>query len=322
MNKALIKKSITETLILFAAIAACVFAFAWFRVWVVSELDTTRFKQILDLLPDDWQKFTTVEFEWLITYLGRTALTLDEPFLIMLVAIFAIVRGTDVVSGEISRGTMEMLLSQPVSRRQIFWTPVLTTLIGVLLLCLLIWFGMWLGVQTTSVVESVYPTIRVPIIDYHIPLTFLKPKEQTVPMSDHVDPMLFIPGVFNLGMLCYFLLGLATLVSAFDRFRWRTLGIVIGFYFLSAMAKILAMASKTFGWLNYCSFFSCYEPELAIQLAEANWSSQWQLVNFSETGMPLEMGPMGNNLVFAVLGSACLLIAAHRFRTRDIPAPT
>ncbi len=321
MNIALIKKSLTETSILFVAIAIGAFAFAWFRVWVVSELDTTRFQQIIELLPDDWRNFTTVDFEWLVSYLGRTALTLDEPFLIMLVAIFAIVRGTDVVSGEISRGTMEMLLSQPVSRRQVFWTPVVITLIGVLLLCVLIWLGMWLGVSTTSIKESVYPAIRVPLMDYQIPLSFLKPKSVTLPMAERVDSIYFIPGLVNLFFMGFFLVAVATMVSSFDRFRWRTLGIAIGFYMVSAMIKILAMASSFFSWLSYVSFFTCYEPESVIQQAELNWNSQWHLIRYGTEGDWIDLGPLGYNMIFFGLGCIALLIAATKFQRRDIPAP-
>ena len=277
MNRALLKKSFSETAILFIAVALGMLAFAWFRVWIVGELDTTRFSQIVKLLPEDWQDFTTVEFEWLVSYLGRTALTLDEPFLVMLMAIFAIVRGTDVVSGEISRGTMEMVLAQPVSRRQVFWTPVLLTIAGVALLSLIVWLGMFMGVQTTTVTESIYPTIRIPIIDYQIPLTFLEPKEQTMRMAARVNSIYFVPGIVNLFFMGYFLVGVATLFSSFDRYRWRTLGITVGFYMVSAMVKILAMSSTFFGWTYWITFFTCYEPESFIQQAEQNWTSQFHL---------------------------------------------
>jgi len=321
MNVALIKKCFAETGILFVAIAMGVFSFAWFRVWVVSELDTSQFTQIIELLPEDWRNFTSVEFEWLVSYLGRTALTLDEPFLVMLLAIFAIVRGTDVVSGEISRGTMEMLLSQPVSRRQVFWTPVVFTLIGVLLLSLLVWAAMYLGVQTTSISESVYPIIRIPFFDYEIPLTFLNPKTETLLMSERVNSVYFLPGIANLFTMGFFLVGVATLISSFDRYRWRTLGLAVGFYMVSAMLKILSMSSGLFSWLKYVTFFSLYEPESFIQQAEERWSSQLSLLRYDDSGNLLELGPLGYNLTFLLLGTISLVIAARIFHRRDIPAP-
>ena len=48
---------------------------------------------------------------------------------------FAIARGSDVVSGELGRGTLEMLLAQPVSRLQVLYTQAAVTLVCLLLLC-------------------------------------------------------------------------------------------------------------------------------------------------------------------------------------------
>ena len=50
MNRALLNKYVRESLLLWIAVAIGLFAFAWFRVWVVGEVDTARFKQILELL--------------------------------------------------------------------------------------------------------------------------------------------------------------------------------------------------------------------------------------------------------------------------------
>ena len=109
-------KFVRESTLLWIALAIGLFAFAWFRVWVVGEVDTARFKQILELLPKDWRRFAAVDFDWITSYLGRTSLTLDEPMIMMLIGGWGIVRGSDVVSGELNRGTMEMVLAQPVSR--------------------------------------------------------------------------------------------------------------------------------------------------------------------------------------------------------------
>ena len=160
INRALAKKYFTESFLLLIACAAALFAFSWFRVWIVGELDTARFKQIVDMLPEDWRKFSSVDFDWLVSYLGRTSLTLDEPMLLMVISIWAIVRGSDVVSGELGRGTMEMVLAQPVSRARVYFQHMLLTLSIALGLCLLVWAGMSIGIWTTSVEESTYPEFR------------------------------------------------------------------------------------------------------------------------------------------------------------------
>ena len=69
-------------------------------------------------------------FEQLATYSGRIALAYDLPIVILCVSVWAIARGSDCVSGELGRGTMEMLLAQPVSRLQVLLTQATVTTIG------------------------------------------------------------------------------------------------------------------------------------------------------------------------------------------------
>lgn len=323
MNKALWKKCLSESAILFIAIALGTAAFAWFRVHVVGEVDTSSFQKILDLLPKKWLNFTTVDVEWLISYVGRTALTLDEPFLIMMIAIWAIVRGSDVVSGEISRGTMEMLLAQPVSRKQTFVIHSIVTLVGVLALVLITWLGMWLAVRMTDV--KVAPAPEPGAWQQTLsPFSLIFPEQEVVlverPMSDFVNATVFWPGLVNLFLLGSFIAGLATLFSSFDRFRWRTLGIVVAIYMVAAMIKILGMSSETFRWTGWFTFFSLYEPELSIKLYQSDPSAFWQIMRYDEQGQWVGFGQLGHNLL--LLGSTVFFFLAAYcvFERRDIPA--
>ena len=62
MSGPLVKKYLNESLLLFIGIGLGVFIFSWFRVWVVGELDTAQFRQIIDLLPKNWRQFASVDF--------------------------------------------------------------------------------------------------------------------------------------------------------------------------------------------------------------------------------------------------------------------
>lgn len=321
MNRALWRKNLHDSAFLFTGIAFAVAAFSWFRVKIVGKLDTGRFKQIIDLLPDDWQRFASVEFDWMVSYLGRTATTLDEPLLILLISIWSVVRGSDVVSGALGRGTLEMMLAQPLSRLRYYFIHNLVTVIGLVALCLLIWFGMWVAVQTVSVEESIYPEIHIPFIDYRIPITSVEPEKVKVPMSEHVNAFEFWPGILNVFCLGLFMMGLTAMLSSFDRFRWRTLGIAIGIYFASAMAKLGSMAAESFGWLKYLTYFSFYDAVLFIKLYHEDPSSQLDLTLWTESGHYAGVGPLGCNLLFVILGVGFLLAGARIFNTRDLPAP-
>lgn len=325
MNRALWKKCIAESLPLFIALALGTAAFAWFRVHVVGEVDTSSFREILDLIPEEWLNYTSVDVEWLISYVGRTAMTLDEPFLVMMIAMWAIVRGSDIVSGEISRGTMEMLLSQPVSRRQVFVTHSMVTLGGVVLLVVLVWLAMWVSVHTTDVkvpdeTQSSFWSQTTALIKMmqgearNIPLV-------EKPMADYVSASVFWPGLINLLLLGCFIASIATMVSSVDRFRWRTLGISVGIYMIAAMIKILGMSSEAFAWTEWFTFFSLYEPELSIKLFQSDPSAFWQLMRYDEDGSWKGFGQLAQNLIL-LFGTISLFCLAYRiFKKRDVPAP-
>lgn len=321
MNGPLNRKYWSEGWLLFVACAIGVVSFCWFRTWVVGELDTSQFRQIIDLLPKDWRKFATVDFDWLVSYLGRTALALDEPMLVMFISGWVLVRGSDVVSGELGRGTMEMLLAQPVSRRRIFLNHAFWTLVGLTVLMLLCWLAMAIGIWTSSVEESTYRELRVPIIDYRIPLTFLPPQIERIQMSDEVNPLMFVPGIVNLWFLGWFLAGFAAMLSAFDRFRWRTLGLVAAFYFSNAGMKILGMSSKKLAWVEQLSIFGFYSPASVVQRTQADPFSLLHFFKYNAEGQIHGTALLGSAIVLFTAGLICYFIGLRRFETRDLPAP-
>lgn len=321
MNGPLNRKYWSEGWLLFVACAVGVVSFCWFRTWVVGELDTSQFRQIIDLLPKDWRKFASVDFDWLVSYLGRTALALDEPMLILFVSGWVLVRGSDVVSGELGRGTMEMLLAQPVSRRQVFLNHAFWTMVGLTGLMVLCWLAMSAGIWTSSVEESSYPELVIPIVDYRIPLTFLPPQTERIMMSDEVNPIMFVPGIVNLWFLGWFLGGFAAMLSAFDRFRWRTLGLVAVFYFGNAGAKILGMSSEKLAWVKQLCVFGFYSPASVIERTQANSASLLHFFIYSPDGKIAGMALLGSCLILFVAGLICYFIGLRRFETRDLPAP-
>lgn len=240
--------------------------------------------------------------------------------LIVLFSAWAVVRGSDVVSGELNRGTMEMLLAQPVSRRQVYWTPLVTTLCGLVALCLIIWTAMHLAVETSVVRQTRYPELRIPIWGQTIPLTFMSPISESSPMRAVVSSWSYWPGVVNLLALGVFLLGLTACVSAIDRYRWRTLGIVFGVYFVSGVLKLGAMSSPLLGWLQYLTFFSLYDSQVHIKLAEDGAGHYWSFWIAGDSAWA-GLGPWGHNGLLLLGGAVMLYLGSIIFERRDLPAP-
>lgn len=316
----LLRKSIHDAKWLLAGCGLAMFAFCWLRVWVVSIVDTSRFEAILNLIPGDWQRFTPVEFSWLITHVGRISLAYDELIVVMCVSIWAIARGSDCVSGELGRGTLEMLLAQPLGRLKFLSTHAAVTIAGTGLLASAAWAGTFAGIQATTVKEYKTATIRVPLIEGGVPLPFAERRLVHVPMAERVDHRLFWPASLNLFALGCMLSGFSTAVSSWDRYRWRTLGIVVGVYIVELIIKIAGLAADDLSWLLYFSIFTAYEPEAFVQVADTTPQFAWSLFTQSEAGQR-EYGPLWYDSVLGSVAAGCYLIAAVVFVRRDLPAP-
>lgn len=325
MNLALWNKCVREARWLLLGCFAAVYGFCWIRVWMVSRLDTERFQAILELLPGEWKKFTVVEMDWLITYAGRIALAFDEPIVVFGMSIWAIARGSDCVSGELNRGTLEMLLAQPLSRLQILTHQAVVTVIGVFCIASAAFLGTWTGIQTTSIKEEVRPSWELPFsmpgLGREVPRPWAAPQTRFTPMYEKVDSAIFVPAAANLFSLGIFLAGVSTLVSACDRYRWRSIGIVVGAYVVQTIFKLVGMAAESWHWLMYFSIFTPYEPEEGVHLAMTAPDLAWSIVKYDAAGQWTGLGPLGADLILFGGGALAYVAAAIVFQKRDLPAP-
>ena len=322
MNRVLLKKCLLDVRLLFAACALALFAFCWLRVYIVSRLELSSFAAIIEKLWDKWKDFWPVPLSHLLTYTGRIGVTFDEPIVVFCIAIFAIARGSDSVSGELNRGTLEMLLAQPVSRLQVLYSQALVTTAALALLCLVGWCGIWAGVETTQVTEEApRAAVKVPGLPWEIPYSFEAPKKVHVPMRTKVRMDDFIPGSVVLFSLGFCLAGVSTLFSSWDRYRWRTIGLAVTFYVIHLILKIMGMAIPEVSWLKKLSIFTAYEPQKFIAVAAQAPDDTWRLAFFDPQGNFGELGPLGYNLVLLGIGGVCYLAAGVMFHQRDLPAP-
>ena len=321
LSRSLLKKSIVESRLLLVSCMAALYAFCWVRVWLVSFFEMSRFKAIIEQFRE-YERFSPVPFEQLFTYTGRIALAFDEPVVVMSMSMWAIARGSDCVSGEIGRGTMEMLLAQPVSRVQVLWSQATVTIGGVVLLATASWLGIYTGIMTTTVKEPApAETWTIPWLDFDISNPFAEEEMVDVPMSLQVDPANFVPASFNLLALGVFLAGLSSLLSSLDRYRWRTIGLVAGIFVVQVILKIISLAADRLHWLGYCTFFSAYEPEQFVSVALNNPENVWSIALFDASGHYAGLGPLGYNLILLGMGLAAYVAASLVFRARDLPAP-
>lgn len=318
MNRALWKKAIHESSLLFLGCGSVLFLFCWVRVWITSRLEMGRFQTILESIPDSWQKLVPVPIEQLLSYEGRIAVTYEEPVVYLMMAIWTIARSSDAVSGGLGRGTHEMLLAQPVSRTAVITTHSTVTMIGVLLLSLVAFLGTSTGIVTTMVTETTKP-VEIPLLGFDIPFT--GGEEVEVPMADKVAASTFLPAAVNYFGLGCFLAGFTTLMSSWDRYRWRTIGITVGFYVVSSILELVGMAVDGFAWVKRLTFFGAYEPVRFVSEAVIYPERQWAWSIRDEAGVWTDLGPLGYDAVLIGLGAACFVVARWIFCRRDLPAP-
>jgi len=325
MIHVLLRRRIDEAKWLLSACSIAMIWFCWVRVWLVSRIDTTRFQEILDLLPSDWQRFTSVDFAWLITYAGRLSLAYDEFVVVGCISIWAIARGSDCVSGELGRGTLEMLLAQPFSRTTVLVSQILVTIFGTAVLAFSAWFGTWLGIQATSVEKEVTAAwqlpIPLPLIGSEVPVPFAKPTKQQIPMRELVDGTLFIPASVSLFAFGMMIAGFTALMSSWDRYRWRTIGIVVGVFLEQTITKLIGMGTDDYHWLIYSSAFTAYEPEAFVRIADQMPESTWNLLLYDADGAWAGFGPLSNHLTMLTIGIVSFIGACVILRRRDLPAP-
>jgi ABC-2 type transport system permease protein len=319
MNLALWKKNVRESRLLFLCSAGLLFVFCWVRVWITGQLDMNRFRSILESLPASWLKLSPVPIDQLLTYHGRIAIIYEEPLVYLMMAVWSIARASDCVSGALHRGTMELLAAQPVSRLRILLTHSLVTLLGVGLLATAAHLGTWTGIATTSVHRDPQRW-TLPLVGFKVPLPIQSPPRQ-IPMSQLVTPEAFLPAALNYASLGTFLTGLTTLLSSWDRYRWRTIGLAVAVYVVQTIFELVGLAVAGMEWMRRLTFFTAYDPIAFVGRSVQVPGAAWALLRFDEQHRWVDLGPVGYDLILVGLGLAGIAAAAIIFCRRDLPAP-
>lgn len=319
IDRVLVKKYMGQSALLWWGCGLTLFLFAWVRVWVVSLMEMERFKAVLEQFRE-FEKLSPVPFDQLITYPGRVGMTFDEPIVLICIVVWCVARGSDVVSGELGRGTLEMLLAQPISRTRLLLSHAFVSSAGLIGLVLCLWAGIWLGTQLTTVEETVpVPSFRLPLLGVEIPLSAEPPEKVTFRMADKVDSRIFAASVVNLITFGFFLLGLSSMISSLDRYRWRTVGAVITIYVIQTVMYGLGRAAEQIGFLEHLTFLTCYRPQKLVSTAiDPGTGGPWRLL---PRGDEEWLGPMAFPLILFMMGLACYALAVRIFRKRDLPAP-
>jgi ABC-2 type transport system permease protein len=273
-NTAIWKKTWGDQRVLVLSLMALWTGFPWLYIWLSAQIPMPAFQDVLlRAIPKDWQRLSGVPFTEVATHAGRVALAFVDPVVVLAATVWGITRGSDAVSGQLERGTMEMVLAAPVRRVAVFITQALATTAAAALLCTVLWVAVWAAITLG-------------------------------PWAGKVDPLRFLPAAANVFGLMVCVAGISAGVSAADSYRWRTVGILCGFYVFSILAKLVGRLSKPLWWVGYLSFLNAYEPQRLVGDSAASWRL---LAEY--------------DAVLIGVGVIAYVIGAVLFARRDLPAP-
>lgn len=234
------------------------------------------------------------------------AVELLHPVVIILACLWAVGRASSAISGELDRGTMELLLSQPVPRDRLIYAHLLADALLIPLICLAILGGTNLGLWLIGPFEVDYSVLDKIKTPFPIPRG-----------PDVLDVSAARQGyaLINLASLMFALSGVTMAISAAGRNRWRTTGfatlIGLGMFVVNVIGQLWSSAA----FLRPFTVFYYYQPQKiwlqslwTVELGEA-WND----------GFPLATVPV-LPILFG-LGAIGYIIAYRILTRRDLPAP-
>jgi ABC-2 type transport system permease protein len=204
-----------------------------------------------------------------------------HPLVLTILTIWAIGRAANAIAGEIDRGTMELLLAQPIRRTQIILAHLLVDAIVFPSLCLAIWLGTYCGTWWMGLQAATNP-------------------------RQYVDPIRFLPALPCIVGLLFSTSGMTMWISALGRSRPRVWGWGVSVNLTMFLINVLGQIwSEPLEWLRPFTIFYHYQPQFII--SQADW--------YTNSAAWLHL------CVLIGVGAIGYLGAWVSFCRRDLPAP-
>lgn len=231
----LLRKAVQESLPLLIALSLLLYFFAWFYIWITSQIDLKAMQPYLKFLPKAWLRLATLDVETFTTPKGIISVLFEHPVVAVSATVWGLSRGSDGIAGELDRGSMELLLAQPISRGRWLLTQIMVGIVGCGVLAAASWLGLYTGVRL---------------------------------IHEAVDPTIYIMSAVNFFFLMFSILGITVMISTFSVSRSRTVGLAGGFVFLQFVQERLARLVPDGGTIKNLiaslSIFGGFEPQLVL----------------------------------------------------------
>jgi len=305
-----------------ALVAVCVLLFSFATLWVkISQLVTSEITPVFNTVAiffGDKHLFQDVIFRgpgkvseaalgWGDLNFERPndflAMGMLHPIVLSLFVIWSVGRTAGAIAGEIDRGTMELLLSQPVPRNRLILAHFVVDLIVLPIISLSFFAGTQFGLAVVG-----------PFIPNYSPLREAK---LPIPIPDNPQP-LEVSGqdeIFALLNTCAFMFalgGMTIALSAYGRNRWKVIGYAIVIVVVMFVANTVGQLWQPSRYARPLTFFFYYQPQKVMLYRD------WMV----DVGSAWPGGPKLSVIgVLVGVGIAGYLIALRAFTRRDLPAP-
>jgi ABC-2 type transport system permease protein len=162
-----------------------------------------------------------------------------HPLTQTVLCLWAVGRAAGAIAGEIDRGTMELLLAQPVRRGQLVGAHFLVDLITIPGLCLSIWLGTAAGVWLMGWVGAQR-------------------------LLEQVALARFAPALLNVAGLVFAVNGLTMWLSSMERSRTRVWGLAVSLALVQFFVNVLGQLWPAIEFLRPFTVFYYYQPQPII----------------------------------------------------------
>jgi ABC-2 type transport system permease protein len=187
-----------------------------------------------------------------------------HPLTQTILCIWAVGRAAGAIAGEIDRGTMELLLAQPIRRGQLILAHLAVDVVAIPLLALAMGLGTYTAVNAFGL-------------------------NQPTPAALYVDVSRFVPALVNVMALVFAVSGLTMMVSAFGRQRGRVLGVAVLVVLVQFLINVIGQLWSPMEPLRPFTVFYYYQPQqIALRDAGVISPASWLRI-----GTLLAVGAVG-----------------------------
>jgi len=235
-----------------------------------------------------------------------------HPLVQLILCLWAVGRSSGAIAGEIDKGTMELLLSQPLARLKIIAAHLCVDLITIPILCLSVWAGTYCGYLLIDPIKVRYPEgEQFKILKE---MSQKEGRQEKMRADLEIRPLEFWAGMPVMAGLVFAVSGFSMMLSACGRFRWRVLGLAVLLTLTMFLVNLLGQMLDWMAPFRPLTIFYYYQPQKAI--LKGKWMVDFSVWNGDQptVGVPML-------LVLFGIGIVGYLTALVIFTRRDIPAP-